>query len=523
MSRQDGTPIPGTSGQLREHHDAVPSEPEHTLPRPVVVAAVVWTVVAVVTSTVLERRNGAATGNLREPADVLFLAFLLSPSAAGALTAVRRGPRSVAGLLLGSGALTWIGLLLHALAVDRARHDGSAPAALVWPALWTVPLGLGLLALVPARARRPAPRPRLEPLAVTALVALCLGLMLGPAPLSGVGPALGRIDNPAAVPALRQWAPVVVGAAQLFLVVYAAAGIVALALAHHRRAESLDRAGEPWSLLALVLVPSLATAAVVGAVTGWGSFESAWVVGVLLSVVMMLATTVVTLRGWRRERRSALTLQRVSEARELERERVRHDLHDGIGPALAGMGLQLEVLRDHLTPGEPAAAAAGRLARSLDETLLELRRIVDGMSPATLEDFGLGVALRRLGSSWESGTDARTQVQLDLDPGLPPLSHEVEVTLLRVCAEALSNAVRHGAPETCRVSLSWEAGAARLVVADDGTGIGDAPRARGHGLETMRARVAAVGGSLAVTTADGGRGTAVTAVVPVDVGDGRAR
>ncbi len=473
-----------------------------------------WSMAAAAATVVIERNNGDATANLREPADVAFLAFMLAPAVAGALT-LRRARASVAGwLLVAATTAGATGLLLHGIAVATAR-GGAEPPWLIWPPIWLIGPSIALLCLVPARLFDGWAR-RLEPLAIAAIVAVGLAQAFGPDPLTGVGTRIHPIENPAAIDGVGPAAGVILDVAPLVLIAYGALGLLTFVReGFHRRLDVPEQL--PWLLMAAALLPAIALGALVGGVTGLGAFATAWWVGVLVPLVILAATSTVVGRGWLKVRRESEQLRHVARARDEERERVRRDLHDGIGPALAGMRLQLELLRDGLAAdAHEAHDAAARLERSLDETLGELRRIVDGMQPAALETVGFEGALELLRASltptWSQG---RTTVEVEVDQALPDLPRPVQAALLRVCAEALSNAVRHADPTRCQVIVGWADGAARLRVVDDGTGIEYAAANSGVGLRSMRARIEEIGGTLEVGRPDSGTGTAITAVVPV--------
>jgi signal transduction histidine kinase len=96
-------------------------------------------------------------------------------------------------------------------------------------------------------------------------------------------------------------------------------------------------------------------------------------------------------------------------------------------------------------------------------------------------------------------------------------------SLYRVAQVALRNAVRHGSPRAVRVTLSADATAARLRIADDGRGfdVQEAESRRpGMGLFSMRERIALVNGTLAITSAPG-QGTVIEATVPLTDTDGQ--
>jgi signal transduction histidine kinase len=95
---------------------------------------------------------------------------------------------------------------------------------------------------------------------------------------------------------------------------------------------------------------------------------------------------------------------------------------------------------------------------------------------------------------------------------LPPLPAAAEVAAFRIVTEAVTNVVRHAEAGWCGVTLEQGPGVLRLVVEDDGVGIG-VPRSAGNGLHTMRERAEEMRGSLSV--ASGEVGTRVVAEVPL--------
>lgn len=199
-------------------------------------------------------------------------------------------------------------------------------------------------------------------------------------------------------------------------------------------------------------------------------------------------------------------------AREEERRRLRRDLHDGLGPELAAIALELETVRDLADgPGTPAGAKAESLRTHVREVVSDVRRIVDDLRPPMLDDLGLAAAVeqqaRRL-----SSPDLPVDVAV---ADLPPLSAAVELAVLRIAGEAMTNAVRHSGARHARVAVGWADGLVELVVADDGRGF-DSP-ADGVGLGSMRERALELGGSCTVESAPG-RGTTVRALLPAPGG-----
>ncbi|NMO53964.1 GAF domain-containing protein [Actinoplanes sp. TBRC 11911] len=199
---------------------------------------------------------------------------------------------------------------------------------------------------------------------------------------------------------------------------------------------------------------------------------------------------------------------RVVTATRDERDRLRRDLHDGLGPSLTGMSLGLQALSGMLSNGAAgdAGALVQRLRAETDTAVRDIRRIIDGLRPTVLDTAGLTQAVQR-----HAGTlDAALPV--DVRAGtLPVLAPDVEVTAYRIITEALTNAARHAHARQARVTIDADE-ALHIAVSDDGCGI-DADRTEGVGLSSMRRRAEALGGGLAVHSGDGG--TTVTATLPL--------
>jgi signal transduction histidine kinase len=201
-------------------------------------------------------------------------------------------------------------------------------------------------------------------------------------------------------------------------------------------------------------------------------------------------------------------LQRAREklvlAREEERRRLRRDLHDGIGPALAGLTLKAEAARALLPRGADLAAHQLRdLSDEIRATVVDVRRVVEGLRPPALDELGLDGACRQAVDRLTRASGVSPTVSASGD--LSRLPAAVEVAAFRIVLEAVTNVVRHADARTCCVSLAASDGTLDVVVEDDGRGLADGP-ARGNGMATMRERAEELGGSVSVcATAHGVR------------------
>jgi len=222
--------------------------------------------------------------------------------------------------------------------------------------------------------------------------------------------------------------------------------------------------------------------------------------------VAVAAHAVLLDRALRRSR------ERLVVGREEERRRLRRDLHDGLGPALAGVALGVDAARNMLRT-DPGSADA-LLADLKDETLGcvgEVRRIVEDLRPPALDELGLLPALTAFADRLSTRDDA-LRVAVRAPDRLPPLPAAVEVAAYRIATEAMTNVARHAHARCCLLRL--EVGQDLTVeVRDDGVGV-PAGRLAGVGLPSMAARAAELGGHCVVARLDGG-GTQVLAHLPL--------
>ncbi|GAA4948923.1 hypothetical protein GCM10023205_06430 [Yinghuangia aomiensis] len=200
---------------------------------------------------------------------------------------------------------------------------------------------------------------------------------------------------------------------------------------------------------------------------------------------------------------------RIVVAREEERRRLRADLHDGVGPSLAGTAHQLDSLARRIDgAGHPDLADRARGIRDrLRQTVTDLRSVVHGLRPPILDQLGVAGALRDLVAGYET-----PHCTVDLGPGLDTLPAAVEVAAYAIAAEAVNNAVRHSAAGELRLSAAVRAGTLVVEVADNGCGMPVHPHA-GVGLRSMGERAGEVGGRVDVLPTPGG-GTIIRASLP---------
>ena len=206
---------------------------------------------------------------------------------------------------------------------------------------------------------------------------------------------------------------------------------------------------------------------------------------------------------------------RLIDAQEKERSRIARELHDDTGQKLALLAIELEVTRQS-PPGSETELSERieKLTRLTKELSTDIHRLSHRLHPRSIEKLGLSVAIRRLCREVAD----RHEVRIDFSEERVPssFSNETALCLFRVTQESLRNMVKHSQAEEVLVELSGGIEEIRLRISDSGIGFNpdDITEKEGLGLDSMRERLRAVGGTLAIES-DPGRGTRVEAAVPV--------
>ena len=221
-----------------------------------------------------------------------------------------------------------------------------------------------------------------------------------------------------------------------------------------------------------------------------------------------LAATVRLTGGLRRSQANLVN------AREEERRRIHRDLHDDLGPTLAGQALLLDAASSTIDD-DPAAATefVDKARYRADELVDHIRRLSRDLRPSALDQLGLGPSLRRAVSA---AGDGGVHVEADIGD-LDGLSAANETAAYRIITEALTNAIRHSGAETIHVRVhSRDDGGIDAMISDDGCG--RTPTARsgsgsGVGLRSMHQRATELGGQVTITSRPE-RGTIVELVLP---------
>ncbi len=223
-------------------------------------------------------------------------------------------------------------------------------------------------------------------------------------------------------------------------------------------------------------------------------------------------------RDAERESRLQDLVGRLILAQEEERRRVAYEVHDGLAQIAAAAHQHLEAFAAGYHSGSSCRVEQLRHAQALtQQTVQEARRVIAGLRPTALDDFGLATAVRielddLRANGWDIAYDERLGAQR-----LPP---QVETALFRVAQEALTNIRKHARTQRVHVTLRRRNGAVRLEVRDWGRGFiptaATETQGRGErvGIAGMEERAVLLGGTCTIHSRPGA-GTRVVAEVPV--------
>jgi signal transduction histidine kinase len=242
----------------------------------------------------------------------------------------------------------------------------------------------------------------------------------------------------------------------------------------------------------------------------WWTAKRLWQALAAISLTALgILSWVWLLRRQVREQTSALKDQAQREAILEERTRIARELHDTLDQELTGISLQLNAVASQVKD-PPVSGRLEVVNRLLKRSQSEVRRSVWDLRHPALESGSLASVLHATVAQFRN--DSTATLEVVIHGTARPLLALVEHHLLRIAAEAVTNAFRHARATRIHIDLFYEPGVMRLCVTDDGRGFvpEEAPdHAAGHfGLIGMRERSRKIGATFNLETAPG-KGTRI--------------
>ena len=205
------------------------------------------------------------------------------------------------------------------------------------------------------------------------------------------------------------------------------------------------------------------------------------------------------------------------EGQETERRRLAKELHDGIGPLMSTIKLNLDGVKSELSNKYPKASKKIAAMEDLVQTVAtDLRGISHALMPSAIVDFGLVTALQNL--CMKANDSEKVAVDFYHSGITERLDSNIELGLFRITQELLNNAFKYAQAKAIHVQLIQHKDSIMLTVEDDGVGF--EPKKlkelvdKGIGLQNIQTRVETLGGMVHIET-QLGQGVMTTIEIPL--------
>jgi signal transduction histidine kinase len=195
-----------------------------------------------------------------------------------------------------------------------------------------------------------------------------------------------------------------------------------------------------------------------------------------------------------------------------ERQRLAHEIHDTLAQSFAGIGFQLQAIRDEIDDRNAVDRELQLAASLVRRSHEEAKRSIAALRPELLESVGLLQALEQSAKSMVAGGSIRVTASTSGEAYSIPV--RISDTLFRIGQESLANAVRHANPTFLLISLVYGESSLQLLVEDDGKGFFVDADSVGFGIRGMRKRADTISAELKIQSTPG-RGTEVRVIAPM--------
>jgi two-component system sensor histidine kinase UhpB len=293
------------------------------------------------------------------------------------------------------------------------------------------------------------------------------------------------------------------------VVVIAATLLAAIVCARFDVGEAVTRWTRPYERLQLDELPLILLVMAMGLI--WFSsrryFEAKRQLELRRTADAMLAETLTE--------NQRLALKYV-DMQEHERKTLARDLHDELGQYVNAIKLDAVSIREAAGDRQMIRETARAVIANVDRVYEVLRGLIRQLRPVGFDELGLVAALENCVNEWRSRLPA-ARIEMTCGPELDALTESRALVLFRLVQEALTNVARHSSATRVKIQIGAAAMAQGIdiSIADNGVGADLGARKSGLGLIGMRERVAALGGSIAVSSAGGAAGFEVRAFLPL--------
>lgn len=196
---------------------------------------------------------------------------------------------------------------------------------------------------------------------------------------------------------------------------------------------------------------------------------------------------------------------------EMERRRLAKEIHDGVGPNMSTLKLQIDSIIRKAT-SEEIISSLEEINISISEIATEIRQISHDLMPSSLIDFGVVTALSNFSKRISASSDLEVHYQSNIIDG--QLSKEHELNIYRIVQELINNALKYSKCKSIEISLRQDNDEINILVEDDGIGMDTTLHSEGVGLNNIITRVESLQGEIDIDSQIGS-GVSVYIALPI--------
>jgi signal transduction histidine kinase len=192
-------------------------------------------------------------------------------------------------------------------------------------------------------------------------------------------------------------------------------------------------------------------------------------------------------------------VRRVVKVQEAERQRIAHDLHDGVTQSILAAIYELHAVRRRLDGAHDVDRRVDECQQLLDGALQEMKHIIHALRPRALDELGLVPALENFAASVR---DQRgIGVSFDVRGAAYQIPRDAELAIYRIVQEAFQNSWRHANATAMALKVNFETEAVYVEISDDGRGFDPKQVREGLGLVGIRERADALNAQVKIDSA----------------------
>lgn len=196
---------------------------------------------------------------------------------------------------------------------------------------------------------------------------------------------------------------------------------------------------------------------------------------------------------------------------EMERRRLAKEIHDGVGPNMSTIKLQIDAIK-RKSQSEKMIKDLEEINSAISSIASDIRQISHDLMPSSLIDFGVVTALSNFAKRISDASDIEVHYQSNIEDG--HLTKEYELNIYRIIQELVNNALKYSQCKNIEISLRKDGANINILVQDDGVGMSIASYVEGNGLFNIKTRVQSLHGELDIDSQEG-RGVTAHIGLPI--------